>query len=106
VKAALPEGGRSLLEAIPALRNRECIISGEGVPAPIRVRLDELEAAKRPMSAAGGGAAESAEFVNKEGRKKCVAKPRRRTSQKRRPVGAAFFARRPGLPESVSIAAR
>jgi DNA helicase HerA-like ATPase len=50
VKAALPEGGRSLLEAIPALRNRECIISGEGVPAPIRVRLDELEAAKRPMS--------------------------------------------------------
>jgi hypothetical protein len=50
VKAALPEGGRSLLEAIPALRNRECIISGEGVPAPIRVQLDELEAAKRPMS--------------------------------------------------------
>jgi uncharacterized protein len=50
VKAALPEGGRSLLEAIPALRNRECIISGEGVPAPIRVRLDDLEAAKRPMS--------------------------------------------------------
>jgi hypothetical protein len=50
VKAALPEGGRSLLEAIPALRKRECIISGEGVPAPIRVRLDELEAAKRPMS--------------------------------------------------------
>ncbi|WP_164155341.1 ATP-binding protein [Sandarakinorhabdus rubra] len=50
VKAALPEGGKSLLEAIPALRNRECIISGEGVPAPIRVRLDELEPAKRPMS--------------------------------------------------------
>jgi uncharacterized protein len=50
VKAALPEGGKSLLDAIPALRNRECIISGEGVPAPIRVRLDELEASKRPMS--------------------------------------------------------
>ena len=50
VRAALPEGGKSLLEAIPALRNRECIISGEGVPAPIRVRLDELEPAKRPMS--------------------------------------------------------
>lgn len=50
VKAALPEGGRSLLEAIPALRNRECIISGEGVSAPIRVQLDELEASKRPMS--------------------------------------------------------
>jgi uncharacterized protein len=50
VKAALPEGGRSLLEAIPALRNRECIISGEGVAAAIRVRLDELETEKRPMS--------------------------------------------------------
>jgi DNA helicase HerA-like ATPase len=50
VKAALPEGGRSLLDAIPALRNRECIISGEGVAAPIRVRLDDLAAEKRPMS--------------------------------------------------------
>ena len=50
VKNALPEGGRSLLDAIPALRNRECIISGEGVSAPIRVRLDELEQHKRPMS--------------------------------------------------------
>lgn len=50
VKNALPEGGRSLIDAIPALRNRECIISGEGVPAPIRVRLDELEREKRPMS--------------------------------------------------------
>lgn len=50
VKNALPEGGRALLDAIPALRNRECIISGEGVAAPIRVRLDELEPGKRPMS--------------------------------------------------------
>ncbi len=50
VRNALPEGGRSLLDAIPALRNRECVISGEGVAAPIRVRLDELEAGKRPAS--------------------------------------------------------
>jgi hypothetical protein len=50
VKNALPEGGRSLLDAIPALRNRECIISGEGVAAPIRVRLDDLEPHKRPAS--------------------------------------------------------
>lgn len=50
VKNALPEGGRSLIDAIPALRNRECIISGEGVPAPIRVRLDDLEPHKRPAS--------------------------------------------------------
>lgn len=50
VKNALPEGGRSLTDAIPALRNRECIISGEGVSAPIRVRLDDLEPEKRPAS--------------------------------------------------------
>ncbi|MEI6484920.1 MAG: DUF87 domain-containing protein [Sphingomonadales bacterium] len=50
VKNAMPEGARSLQDAIPALRNRECIISGEGVPAPIRVRLDDLEPEKRPMS--------------------------------------------------------
>jgi DNA helicase HerA-like ATPase len=50
VKNALAEGGRSLLDAIPALGNCECIISGEGVAAPIRVWLDELEPHKRPAS--------------------------------------------------------
>jgi hypothetical protein len=50
VKNAFPEGGKSMLDALPALRNRECIISGEGVSAPIRVMLDELEAEKRPSS--------------------------------------------------------
>lgn len=51
VKAAMPEGARGFLDAIPALRNRECIICGEGVAIPIRVSFDELEAAKRPASA-------------------------------------------------------
>jgi hypothetical protein len=50
VKNAFPEGGKNMLDALPALRNRECIISGEGVSAPIRVMLDELEAEKRPSS--------------------------------------------------------
>ncbi|MEY4839027.1 MAG: hypothetical protein RLZZ475_2886, partial [Pseudomonadota bacterium] len=31
VKAAMPEGARGFLDSIPALRNRECIICGEGV---------------------------------------------------------------------------
>jgi DNA helicase HerA-like ATPase len=51
VKAAMPEGARGFLDSIPALRNRECIICGEGVSIPIRVSFDELEDFKRPASA-------------------------------------------------------
>ncbi|SFS03508.1 ATP-binding protein [Sphingomonas jatrophae] len=50
VKAAMPEGARGFLDSIPALRNRECIICGEGVSIPIRVSLDDLEPEKRPAS--------------------------------------------------------
>ncbi|MBV7255617.1 DUF87 domain-containing protein [Pacificimonas sp. WHA3] len=50
VKNAMPEGARGFMDAIPALRNRECIICGEGVNIPIRVRLDDLEAQLRPAS--------------------------------------------------------
>jgi DNA helicase HerA-like ATPase len=51
VRAAMPEGARGFLDSIPALRNRECIICGEGVAIPIRVSFDGLEAHKRPASA-------------------------------------------------------
>ena len=51
VRAAMPEGARGFLDAIPALRNRECIACGEGVAIPIRVRFDDLEPEKRPASA-------------------------------------------------------
>ncbi len=50
VKAAMPEGARGFLDSIPALRNRECIICGEGVSIPIRVAFDNLEEMKRPAS--------------------------------------------------------
>ena len=50
VRAAMPEGARGFLEAIPALRNRECIICGEGVAVPIRVSFDALDEGKRPAS--------------------------------------------------------
>src|SRR3954467_8740774 len=50
VRAAMPEGARVFLDAIPALRNRECIVCGEGVSIPIRVRFDDLEPEKRPAS--------------------------------------------------------
>lgn len=50
VRAAMPEGARGFLDAIPALRNRECIICGEGVSIPIRVSFDNLDESKRPAS--------------------------------------------------------
>ncbi len=50
VKAAMPEGARGFLDTIPALRNRECIICGEGVAIPVRVCFDPLEDHKRPAS--------------------------------------------------------
>jgi len=51
VRAAMPEGARGFLDSIPALRNRECVICGEGVAIPIRVSFDDLEEFKRPASA-------------------------------------------------------
>lgn len=50
VRAAMPEGARGFLDVIPALRNRECIMCGEGVSVPVRVSFDTLESEKRPAS--------------------------------------------------------
>ena len=50
VKAAMPEGARGFMETIPALRNRECVVCGEGVSVPMRIALDTLEQNKRPAS--------------------------------------------------------
>jgi DNA helicase HerA-like ATPase len=50
VKAAMPEGARGFLDSIPALRNRECVICGEGVSVPIRAMFDDLDEFKRPAS--------------------------------------------------------
>ena len=50
VRNAMPEGARGFLDVIPALRNRECIICGEGVSIPIRVSFDDLERERRPAS--------------------------------------------------------
>jgi DNA helicase HerA-like ATPase len=50
LRACLTEGARGFVDAIATLKNRECIISGEGVPVPMRVMIDTLEEAKRPAS--------------------------------------------------------
>jgi hypothetical protein len=50
VRSAMPEGARGLIDVIPALRNREAVLCGEGVSIPIRVALDTLERDKLPAS--------------------------------------------------------
>ena len=50
VRSAMPEGARGFLDSIPALRNREAIICGEGVAIPIRVAFDDLAESRRPAS--------------------------------------------------------
>ena len=67
VRAAMPEGARGFLDAIPALRNRECIVCGEGVAIPLRVRFDDLEPEKRPASSDPSFAALWRETGDEEG---------------------------------------
>jgi DNA helicase HerA-like ATPase len=50
VKAAMPEGSHGFLDSIPALRNREAIICGEGVSIPIRLSFDDLDPSLQPAS--------------------------------------------------------
>jgi DNA helicase HerA-like ATPase len=50
VRGALRESTTGLLNFLPTLRNSEAIVLGEGVGVPVRVRIDELPEAKRPLS--------------------------------------------------------
>ena len=51
VAAVMPEGSKGALAALSSLQNREALVVGEGVRAPVRVLLDKLDDHKRP---AGG----------------------------------------------------
>jgi DNA helicase HerA-like ATPase len=50
VRNALPDGALGLLTSLPALRTQEAVVVGEGVTVPMRLRFDNLEPARRPMS--------------------------------------------------------
>lgn len=50
VEHVLPEGADGFLSALPSLQNREVIIVGEGVKAPVRALLDTLPEEMRPSS--------------------------------------------------------
>src|SRR3546814_19377673 len=50
VRRALPESAEGMLNSLPALRNQQAVVVGEGVVLPMRVRFDDLPEAKRPHS--------------------------------------------------------
>lgn len=50
MRAILSEGARSYVDVVPALPNRECIISGEAVTVPMHVLIDTLPATETPAS--------------------------------------------------------
>ncbi len=50
VEHVMPEGSKGTLAALSSLQNREALVVGEGVRAPVRVLLDKLDEQKRPSS--------------------------------------------------------
>lgn len=48
--ASLSEGARNLVGVIASLGNRECIVSGDGVPVPMRIRIDTVPPDRKPDS--------------------------------------------------------
>lgn len=57
IKHALPEGSEGFMKILPTLRTQEAVILGEGADMPMRVKLDDLPADRRPRS-------ETANFAN------------------------------------------
>lgn len=50
VAEAMPEGSSGFMESLSSLANRECVVCGEGVTAPVRMRLHTLTPEELPSS--------------------------------------------------------
>lgn len=50
VRRTLPESAEGMLSSLPALRNQQAVVVGEGVVLPMRIRFDDLPESKRPHS--------------------------------------------------------
>ncbi len=50
VRRALPESAEGMLSSLPALRNQQAVVVGEGAVLPMRIRFDDLPEDKRPQS--------------------------------------------------------
>ena len=57
IKHAMPDGSDGFIKVLPTLRTQECVVVGEGVEMPMRVKLDDLATERRPRS-------ETADFAN------------------------------------------
>ncbi len=50
IKHAMPEGAEGFIKILPTLRTQECVVVGEGVELPMRIKLDDLPPDTRPRS--------------------------------------------------------
>ena len=50
VARTVPDAARAMLSALPSMPTQQAIVSGEGVPIPMRIRFDDLPAGRRPRS--------------------------------------------------------
>lgn len=50
IKHAMPDGSDAFTKILPTLRTQECVVVGEGVEMPMRVKLDNLSPDRRPRS--------------------------------------------------------
>lgn len=50
VEKSIPDGAEGFLNVLPSLRNRECLLVGEGIAAPSRVMIYDVDPALLPNS--------------------------------------------------------
>jgi DNA helicase HerA-like ATPase len=50
VENVLPEGSVAMVDSLSALANGEALVVGEGVTAPVKIKMDLLRAEQRPRS--------------------------------------------------------
>jgi uncharacterized protein len=50
VRHAVPDSSRWMIDSLPALNTQEALVLGDGVPVPMHIRFDELDAKHRPAS--------------------------------------------------------
>jgi DNA helicase HerA-like ATPase len=50
VRHAVPDSSRWMIDSLPALNTQEALVLGDGVPVPMHIRFDQLDAEHRPAS--------------------------------------------------------
>lgn len=51
VARAMPDAAQAMLASLPSMPTQQALVSGEGVRLPMRIRMDDLPAERRPHSA-------------------------------------------------------